>query len=192
MNPVDLESLSNEELVKLIPSLDCSESAEASFEILHERLTGRLQPVARRTLNHRHDVEDCVNQTLMALFSKFKNPIELRTSVEVYAISCCKNLAIDILRKEQRRNRNRELYARDHTQSSPEDEAIRTEQRERVRQAIEDRLSGLQREIVEEHYFNGKEYKQIAENMDLTVPSVQSHSARARGELRDELREGEE
>ncbi len=71
-------------------------------------------------------------------------------------------------------------------QDSPAGRAERLEERSQVREALQ-RLGDQQRTILMLREFDGLEYRQIAEIMDLNMGTVRSRLARARARLKQEL-----
>jgi RNA polymerase sigma factor (sigma-70 family) len=132
--------------------------------------------------------KDVVQEAFFRLCAEPRNQIEPRLREWLYAV--CRNLAIDIRRKERRM----QLMTDDHVQgyASADEEPIETVEREdtfsHVAQAIRS-LSANQQEVVRLKFQHGLSYKQISDVTKLTVTNVGFLLHTAIKTLREKLNE---
>lgn len=141
----------------------------------------------RITLSH-EDAEDIVQDTLMKVWSN-RAEMGAVSSIEAYAMTMCRNQALDICAKKERQNISLDEKAHDRTDTHsmlPDEKMAQDEGKTLVRQTIDSlpekqRTAMLMREIEE------KTYKEIAQVMGLTESDVKINIFRARKSIREHL-----
>lgn len=88
-------------------------------------------------------------------------------------------------RTRERFAADEELSERNGEYDSPEDKLIRHEEAARIRKLCDQLPENYQR-IVEKYYFMGKSYRQIAEEENIAVKTVETRLYRARRKLREQ------
>lgn len=151
-------------------------------------LKDKLFRLALRITLSREDAEDIVQDTLMKVWSN-RAEMSAVSSIEAYAMTMCRNQALDICAKKERQNISLDEKAHDRTDIHsmlPDEKMAQDEGKTLVRQAIDSlpekqRTAMLMREIEE------KTYKEIAQVMGLTESDVKINIFRARKSIREHL-----
>ncbi len=146
-------------------------------------LKDRLFRLALRITLNRNDAEDVVQETLIRMWNK-RGEWEQMDSIEAYALTICKNLALDLNAKSERQNVGLD-ESRDESPSerTPYEELDSKQRLEIVRRLI-DGLPETQRAIMELRDVEGKSYKEIAEVMQLSEEQVKVYLFRARQKVK--------
>lgn len=151
-------------------------------------LKDKLFRLALRITLSREDAEDIVQDTLMKVWSN-RAEMGAVSSIEAYAMTMCRNQALDICAKKERQNISLDEKAHDRTDIHsmlPDEKMAQDEGKTLVRQTIDSlpekqRTAMLMREIEE------KTYKEIAQVMGLTESDVKINIFRARKSIREHL-----
>lgn len=151
-------------------------------------LKDKLFRLALRITLSREDAEDIVQDTLMKVWSN-RAEMGAVSSIEAYAMTMCRNQALDICAKKERLNISLDEKAHDRTDTHsmlPDEKMAQDEGKTLVRQTIDSlpekqRTAMLMREIEE------KTYKEIAQVMGLTESDVKINIFRARKSIREHL-----
>lgn len=146
-------------------------------------LKDKLFRLALRITLNREDAEDVVQESLVRMWNK-REEWQQMDSIEAFALTICRNLALDLTAKSARRNVTLD-EGRDEapTRDTPY-ELLATQQRlEIVRQLI-DKLPEVQRSILELRDVEGKTYKEIAQILHLTEEQVKVYLFRARQKVK--------
>jgi len=151
-------------------------------------LKDKLFRLALRITLSREDAEDIVQDTLMKVWSN-RAEMGAVSSIEAYAMTMCRNQALDICAKKERQNISLDEKAHDRTDTHsmpPDEKMAQDEGKTLVRQTIDSlpekqRTAMLMREIEE------KTYKEIAQVMGLTESDIKINIFRARKSIREHL-----
>jgi RNA polymerase sigma-70 factor (ECF subfamily) len=155
------------------------------YEKLYRDYYEILVRFAEGILFDEEEARDMVQEVFLDLWNKEKN-ILIDSSIKTYLYSCVKYKTFNRIKKLKLIDRHQDqvkeaiLYAMDYS-SLPEDEL-----KEKI-QSIFDEFSPQMRKVVELHSFSGLKYKEIAEELDISINSVKTHMKRAYKRLRDEL-----
>jgi RNA polymerase sigma-70 factor, ECF subfamily len=158
------------------------------FGALVKRYERELFGYLRRYLGDQDLADDVFQNTFVQVFLKIRQ-YEPGRAAKPWLYAIATNQAIDALRRRNRRTADRPaetISAPDEDGEArplfellpapgdaPPDAAERTEQRERVRAAV-DRLPDLLRQAVLLVYFQGMKYQDAAEVLDIPVGTVKS------------------
>ena len=136
-----------------------------------ERYEGPLGRYAARIVGGADRAADVVQETFLRLCSAASPPDAERLGAWLFKV--CRNIALDVLRKENRMNPWTETL--EQTRASPDvnpaDRAERREACSAVLRALDD-LGANQQEVVRLKFQNGFSYRQIAEITGLSVSNV--------------------
>lgn len=151
-------------------------------------LKDKLFRLALRITLSREDAEDIVQDTLMKVWSN-RAEMGAVSSIEAYAMTMCRNQALDICAKKERQNISLDEKAHDRTDTHsmlPDEKMAQDEGKTLVRQTI-DSLPEKQRTAVLMREIEEKTYKEIAQVMGLTESDVKINIFRARKSIREHL-----
>lgn len=161
-----------------------------AFGDLVERYQERLYRAMFHLLGNREDAEDAVQDALVRSYRKL-GTFDGRSGFYTWLFRIAHNAAIS--RRRRRRPRisleEQQVNTGDEPASgelAPENAAMRTEQVEQVRDAI-DQLPDDQRDILVLREIEGFCYEEIARVLDLAPGTVRSRLHRARARLRELL-----
>jgi len=121
---------------------------------------------------------DCAEDAVHDAFARlFRSEIQPQRDVVSYVFAAVRNAAVDQLRRRvDRVHSPQSLF--DAAGSDPVAEAIESERRALVRQAVED-LSDEQRETVVMRMYSGLKFQQIADVLGEPLPTITSRYRRA-------------
>lgn len=133
----------------------------------------------RITLNH-EEAEDVVQDTLIKIWNR-RDSWQNIDSIEAFSLTICRNLALD---RNKRKGNSHEAIdegtANTHEASStPYEQAIRNDKIALVRQLV-NMLPEKQRSCLQLRDFEGKQYKEISEILDISEEQVKVNIFRAR------------
>ncbi len=189
-SPVDLRSLSDQELVAL-----AREANADAFEVIYDRHATAAFSLARRICGTRAMAEDVVQDAFLSFWRRLDRYDAARGELRSWLLRIVHNGAIDRLRgsrlHEGRRVGDDGIEER---LQAPERTDLEVEQREQAREvrgALE-ALPSEQRQVVELAYFDGLTHTQIASLLDLPVGTVKGRMRLALSKLGAQLGPGRE
>ena len=160
---------------------------EISFKNDVLPLKDKLFRVALRITSNREEAEDIVQDTLMKLWNQ-RDEWGAIQNMETYAMTICRNLALDIIEKRERQNISLDETVHDRPDNSrTQDEAlIRQQQMDRI-QTIIQQLPEKQRTIILLRDIEEKPYQEIADIMGLSLSDVKVNLFRARQTVKNKI-----
>lgn len=181
----DFRSMDDAELLKLT-----AENNENAFEELLFRYERAAYNIAYFKLKNEEDAKETVWEAFLKLWHS-AGSYRGDGNVSSYIYTIVKNCAADLLRK---REYVQPIFAEDENGDAvelpieddgdtPEEAALRTEEREKVRLAINE-LPDKYREVVTLYDIEGVSYQKIAEMLSIDIGTVKSRLSRARKRLR--------
>ncbi|MBR4366186.1 MAG: RNA polymerase sigma factor [Bacteroidaceae bacterium] len=140
--------------------------------------------LALRITRNREEAEDIVQETLIRLWDK-RN--ELHEGMENLGFTICRNLALDQMQKKEAQNVafDPALHETADSDDSPAEKLIAKEGRTLIQQIVE-QLPEKQRSIIQLRDMEGKEYKEIAEILQITESDVKVSLFRARQKIKEQ------
>jgi RNA polymerase sigma-70 factor (ECF subfamily) len=159
----------------------------ASLANLLEQFRPRIYRWARIVLGHHHDAQDVTQEVLLRLVRAAGTDNE-PTRPEAWLRRVTYNAAIDRIRQKRPAALPAEPALRAANRSTADASAIGNQLREQIVAALA-RVSESQRLVLCAKVFDGMTFAQIAEQMDLAVPTVKTHYLRAVRALRTLLAE---
>jgi RNA polymerase sigma-70 factor, ECF subfamily len=163
-------------------------SDEAAFETLFMRYYGQIYRVLYRLIGTREGAEDLAQETFLMLYD---HPPQLvaGTSLGAWLCRVALNRGYNLIRGELRAQQRIAQTAESPPQSDPQSEALRSEERHRVR-AILERLPERQSKLLLLRHA-GLSYAEVAAVLDLAPGSIGTLLARAERAFVVAYREGE-
>ena len=147
----------------------------------------RLYRLALRITMNRAEAEDVVQDTLLKVW-EHRNEWEQIGSLEAYAITTCRNRAIDITKRVGRNTKSLEEV--DNSQQTTDNGLRLLETREQISlvRKLMDSLPEIQRTIMSLRDIEGRTYQEIAQVLDISETQVKVYLHRARNKVRTELK----
>jgi RNA polymerase sigma-70 factor (ECF subfamily) len=131
-------------------------------------------------LGDQEHAEDLLQEVFLRAWRRGSRFTETRGSLISWLLSITHNMAIDELRKQQRRPRKADspepdmLLASIQDSAEPvESQAILADRQRIIRNALVD-LPGPQRQVLELAYFNGLTQREIAEQLDTPLGTIKT------------------
>lgn len=143
---------------------------------------------ALRIVLSREEAEDIVQDILIKMWQK-RDELEKVDNLEAFALTAARHLALD--RKEKTECRNISLDEASHDvmdeyQQNAEESITTQEGRSYIEQII-DSLPEKQRTILHLRDIEGKNYKEIAEELSISESDVKVTLFRARSEIKEKI-----
>lgn len=161
---------------------------EEAFRLLFEGFFPPLTLFAHRYVSDLETSEDIVQDTFLKIW-KNRKKLVITTSGRNFLITSVKNNCVDYLRKKETEARYQEFSKRNKSHlCCDESIATLTELEDMVSSALE-KLPENIRVIFEKSRFEGKTYREIAEESTISVKTVESYMSRALKVLRAELKD---
>lgn len=152
----------------------------AAMDLLYDRYNRPVYSFAYRMLGDREYAEDLLQEVFLRAWRRGSRFSETRGSLISWLLSITHNMAIDELRKQQRRPRKADSSEPEMLLSSIQDsaepvenQAVLVDHQRIVRTALED-LPESQRQVLEMAYFNGLTQREIAEQLDAPLGTIKT------------------
>jgi RNA polymerase sigma-70 factor (ECF subfamily) len=160
---------------------------EKSFEQLFRTQYAALCGYARRFIDDPDQSEEVVQDVFVNLWQK-RDSIEITSTLESYLFRSVRNACLNILKHFKVREKHREGITASYDQSANQSDS-RILELELLNQ-IEDLISGLppeRQKIFRMSRFDEKKYKEIAEELGISIKTVEAQMGKALKYLRENL-----
>lgn len=166
----------------------------AAMRTLYERYHRPVFSFALRMMSDRQLAEELLQEVFLRAWRQAHRFTGGRGSVISWLLSITHNMAIDELRKQQRRPRRTEsedsqeaLLAIQDDAHSVEDQATQSATADVIREVL-DTLPLPQRQVLELGYYKGMTQREIAEHLDEPIGTIKTRMRLAIRKLRDSER----
>ena len=164
-----------------------------AFEQIVLQTERAVYNLALSIVKKKEDAEDVTQETYLRLW-RVASELKLEGSLKLYILRTARNLALDLIRKNSKRQETDTVIldaegefeieiADDSSDSRPDESYLRKIEKEVVRQSIEE-LPSAAREIIVLRDIEGLSYTEIAEMLGLAEGTLKSKLFRARERLR--------
>jgi RNA polymerase sigma-70 factor, ECF subfamily len=180
------DSLDNEELLKAL-----KEGREDAYSYLFLKYYSNLYSYACRIMNEESDAEECIQAVFCHLWD-IKEKLEIRDSIKSYLYRAVYNNCISLLRKKKILAKYEETglldlyFTRVIQNPQAEMRLIDSETRRVILRTIAS-LPDRCREVFVKCKIDGLSYSEVAEDMDISVKTVENQMAIAFKKLREKL-----
>lgn len=168
-----------------------AEGHPEAMDLLYDRYHRPIFSFALRMLGDREQAEELLQEVYLRAWRRATRFTDARGSLISWLLSITHNMAIDELRKQQRRPQKQHAEYPHELMVSLRDEsismdshAILTERREAVRIAINE-LPPPQREVLELAYFNGLTQREISDLLDVPLGTIKTRMRLALRKLQE-------
>lgn len=187
-NHIPLADLPDSDLVDAMAAGDVH-----AMEVLYDRYNRAVFSFALRMLGNREQAEELLQEVFMRAWRQARKFSESRGTYITWLLSITHNMAIDEIRRQNRRPRKAEsadpvlmlANVRDE-KPSVEEQALLGDLRDIVRDAMA-QLPDAQRTTLELAYFRGLTQREIAEEQDQPLGTIKTRMRLAMRKLRDIL-----
>lgn len=162
--------------------------SKGDFEAVFKEYYNPLVNFVNKYLNNVESSREIIQMTFVKIWNNKEN-IEVKSSIKAYLYQIAKNSMIDYIRSNKNSVSNIELNIK-QMEEYPEDESTELDPYI-VRQAIEKALLPLKpksREIFVMNKFEGLNYEEIAEYLDISKRSVEDNISKVIKHLKEELK----
>lgn len=148
-------------------------------------LKNQLYRLALRITLNAQEAEDIVQDTLIKVWNR-RDSLDEIDSVEAYAMTICRNLSLDHLKRKDNMNMSLDgmLFDRADTSDDPLQKLARKDNIHRIR-TLMDSLPEKQRTCMQLRDFEGKTYREIAQILDISEEQVKINIFRARKYIKE-------
>ena len=156
------------------------------FDFLFEQYYPLLVKFSESYLHDLHECEDVVQSFFISFWTDSKN-ININTSLKSYFYTSIKNLCLNRIRDLKVIDKYQILYLESLVNTENSEVIFDSDIFDVIRAAVE-ALPEKMSEIFRQKYFEGKQLKEIAKELNVTEGTVKTQLHRARTTLRDKLR----
>lgn len=157
---------------------------KSDFDKLFRMLYAELHSFARRFLSQEADCEDMVSAAFEDVWRNF-NAIE-HEAARAFLYKSVRNKCIDRLRRNDTHRRHAELYARLTEGYDHADQLAELHEREQIVRKVLETLPDYTRQIFTACYVDGKQYREVAEEMNISPNTVKKYISQALRLIRNE------
>ncbi len=163
------------------------DASQKAFDALFKEQYQPLCRFAYSLLDSVELAEEVVADVFIKIW-KNKENLQIQTSLKAYLMASVRNRSIDYLRKQLRHQTESDEGVKDlaTNYSSPEEQAISAELEQIIESAI-DQLPPQGRIIFRMSRDQGLRYQEIADQMQISIKTVETHMVRSLKTLRENL-----
>jgi RNA polymerase sigma factor (sigma-70 family) len=159
---------------------------EHAFRLLIEKYRDYLFKTVYSIIRNEKDAEDVTQEVFVRMYLSL--PQYQSKGFKTWMTRIAVNYAIDVKRKMQRQREEMLEVIETEANESVEFPIIQKEERERIRQRLEE-IPPNYREVIYAYYIDEKSYQQIAKEQNIEVKTVETKLYRARNWLRKHWKE---
>ena len=161
---------------------------EQALELLFRKYNVRLCVFANKFLNDPEEAQEIVQDMFVKIWEG-RDEIDPEDSLKSYVFKIVQNLSLNKLRRKKVESRYSEIYKLvyiEHQEFSAHESLIARELEEHIVHSIGKLPSGC-RKVFELSRIGGLKYKEIADNLNISVKTVEVQMSKALRSLRIEL-----
>lgn len=169
------DDISDSDLMKAVAA-----SSSAGMEMLYDRYSRPVYSFAYRMLSDRDHAEDLMQEVFLRAWRRAERFSDSRGSLISWLLSITHNMAIDEIRKRQRRPQKAESKEPDLLMGSlrdtdiPVEEHVLTSENGQVIRAALAEIPDNQRIVLELGYFRGMTQREISERLDVPLGTIKT------------------
>jgi len=153
------------------------------FDDIFRQYYSQLYHFARQYLADEDTCHDVVSAVFEDVWRNFSH-IQLN-SVRSFLYTCTKNKCIDVLRRDKKRQQYIDFVTIMGDSYTSDEALAEKEHRDRVVRLMLEQIPPKTREILMKCYVEQKKYREVAEELDMSVANVKKHMVKALKLLRD-------
>ena len=160
---------------------------EKSFEILFKTHYDALVRFVYKYLNDLEESEEIVQDVFYTLWNKSDN-LKIQSSIKSYLYQAARNKSLNIIKHNKVKQKHVESIKNSDLDYSEYSNMELEELQSKITEALED-LPPKCRQVFELSRFEEKKYREIAEELNISIKTVENHMGKALGILRKSLKE---
>ncbi len=156
--------------------MEVADGDRHAFELLYDETAPMVHGAALRVLRDRELAAEVTQEVMVEVWRGAARFDPARGSALSWIVTVARRRAVDRVRSVQaQRDRDELASVRDYDRPFDDvaETVTRSEERDRVRNCL-GTLTDLQREAVVRAYFGGRTYREVAEDVAATLPTVKS------------------
>ncbi len=139
-------------------------------------------------MNDIDEAKSIVHDVFIKLWEK-RDEIDMQKSVKSYLYTSVNNRSLNFIRDNKKFSKNETVYDNLSNTGANIEDVLAAEEVQNKIDAVLNKLNPKVKRIFELSRYEGKKYKEIAEEMNLSVKTVETHMSTALKELRKYLKE---
>ena len=165
------------------------EGSESAFEMLFKTYYRPLCVYAYSFLNDKSEAEEVVQSAFLSIWDK-RNSIEIQTSTKSYLYRMVRNGCLNVIKHVKVRNQHATVAraAGEPVHGESSEGVITMELEQRIHRAM-DSLPDQCRLVFQLSRFEELKYSEIAEQLNISVKTVENHMGKALKLMRAQLKE---
>ena len=181
--------LSNAELIRMLGSNDRVE-ADKTFTSFRAYFLPQLKQVVGKMVSDRDAVDDIVQEVFIRIWD-LRAVLKALGNVEAYFTTAAKNKALDENERRKQDQSFRTEYWRieNHEEEMPNFDAEEPDERISIVRKLVEELSPRRSQVIKDLVFNGKNGKQIQEEMNISPNSYRNYRRDGYLEMRRRIAE---
>jgi RNA polymerase sigma-70 factor (ECF subfamily) len=149
---------------------------ERAFTALYDELSARVYGLIKRVLRDPAQAEEVTQEVMVEVWRTAPRFERAKGSATAWIFTIAHRRAVDRVRSEQAgAERVRKVAA--VSAETPYDDVVETAtariEQQQVRRCLEG-LTGLQREAITMAYYGGRSYREVAEQLDIALPTIKT------------------
>lgn len=142
-----------------------------------------MRYIIKPILRDRHDIEDCLSETVMRIWENFDTYDENKGSFAAWVTAITRNTALNMIRRKKRHQADEIDENTESAEPTPEEIVLREERQRELLLAL-DLLSQKERNLFYRKYYYLQSTEKIAAETGMTVRSVEGKLYRIKKKLR--------
>lgn len=166
-----------------------TENSRQAFQLLFEEFYSPLCFYACRYLKSSQECEDLIQDVFFDLWDK-RHEIAINDSFRSYILACVRNRCLNVIRRKRIKLDFEESMMRDECSNHDDIEELYSvsELEHRIKRVL-NALPDNQRTAFMMSRYQNKTYQQIAEEMNVSIKSIEVYIGKALRSMRNELKE---
>ena len=160
---------------------------EKSFELLFKTHYESLVRFVYKYLNDIEESEEIVQDTFYTLWEKSET-ITIQSSIKSYLFQAARNKSLNSIKHRNVKQKYADAVLNSDSEFSEDDSMEMDELQDKINEALE-MLPPKCRQVFELSRFEEKKYREIAEELNISIKTVENHMGKALGLLRTSLKE---
>ncbi|MGB1039537.1 MAG: RNA polymerase sigma-70 factor [Flavobacteriales bacterium] len=160
---------------------------EKSFELLFKTHYESLVRFVYKYLNDIEESEEIVQDTFYTLWEKSET-ITIQSSIKSYLFQAARNKSLNSIKHRNVKQKYADAVLNSDSEFSEEGSMEMEELQDKINEALE-MLPPKCRQVFELSRFEEKKYREIAEELNISIKTVENHMGKALGLLRTSLKE---
>jgi len=166
-----------------------AEGDEMAFEGLFKSFFAELTIYATRFVEDMENAEEIVQDIFFNLWNN-RLKLNINTSIKAYLYTTVRNTCLNLIKHKKVESKYREHFSRQlrEDELKPEDWMDGNELQKKINDTI-DKLPPERKKVFVMSRFENLKYKEIAEQLDISVKTVENQMGKALKFLREELKD---